>query len=341
MLTNRDLVATGMLLRDPGRQPTGLLIGELTTSPTPPTGAAFPPLADWIAIAAPGGQPSNQPDAWIHRLQPCFAQLLVVLLVGLGRGPPRLGAAGRWSRGVLQPWALAGDRRSWHGSAPKPLLGGAVHDDDPQDAAWTRLRGAGGQRLRQIAASAGGGDWLFAHRHPGCQHVRGPGSARPDPHRRRRDRTAQPGRECSASVDDLGANKAVGSGPPAQRSVLICWSQAVPDSLHSRAAELAVGARTRSSPVWTRRGRACRRPIHPHPPDHTWSNGTGITLTTTATASRRERAVEHARLAAGGVPPRWVVWATGSRRNMNSMHRVGPCRAARRKPGTPVAGWDR
>src|SRR5437667_8711519 len=84
MFSNRDLVATGMLLRNPGRQPTGLLISELTATTQPPTGAAFPPLADWIAIAAPQGDLPDQPDAWIRRLQPSFAQMLVILLIGMG-----------------------------------------------------------------------------------------------------------------------------------------------------------------------------------------------------------------------------------------------------------------
>src|SRR5947209_8350111 len=85
MLAHRDLVATGTLVRDPGRQPPALLAGSLTASVTPPIGADLPPLADWIAIAAPSGELPATPDAWLRRLRPSYAQLLAVLLVGLGR----------------------------------------------------------------------------------------------------------------------------------------------------------------------------------------------------------------------------------------------------------------
>jgi len=104
MLTHPDLIATGALVRDPGRQPTGLLIDELTTGARPRTGVDFPPLGDWIAIAAPAGDPPAGPDLWLRRLQPCFAQLLVVLLVGLGRDRREWRG---WisERGVIHPLA--------------------------------------------------------------------------------------------------------------------------------------------------------------------------------------------------------------------------------------------
>jgi hypothetical protein len=136
MLTNHALTSTGRLLRDPGREPTGLLLGELAA--TPRTGADFPPLGDWIAISAPAGEPPNRPDAWIRRLQPSFAQLLVILLVGLGR-----------------------DRQQWRGWITErgqvcPLAGlriigpGMVHAASglfqrkhaESDARWSRLRSA-------------------------------------------------------------------------------------------------------------------------------------------------------------------------------------------------------
>src|SRR5206468_2196516 len=75
MLTGRELAATGPLLRDPARQPTGLLVEALAVSDTPRTGANFPALADWACISAPGGEPPDSPAGWIRRLKPRFAQL--------------------------------------------------------------------------------------------------------------------------------------------------------------------------------------------------------------------------------------------------------------------------
>lgn len=98
------LIATGLLRRDPRRVPTGLLADELTASVTPPVGASFAQQADWIAVAMPLGEPPADPGAWIGRLQPRFAQLLAVLLVGFG--PDRADWRG-WTieRGVIRPLA--------------------------------------------------------------------------------------------------------------------------------------------------------------------------------------------------------------------------------------------
>jgi hypothetical protein len=140
MLTNREMVATGTLLRDPGREPTGLLLGAL--SAVPRTGANFPPLADWLAVAAPGGEPPDQPDGWIRRLQPCFAQLLVILLVGLGRN--RQGWRG-WitERGVIRP--LAGLRIIGPGMVHAVAHRSVDSFDVGDDVRWSRLRGAVGE----------------------------------------------------------------------------------------------------------------------------------------------------------------------------------------------------
>jgi hypothetical protein len=142
MLTNHGVIATGSLLRDPGREPTGLLLGELTA--TPRTGTDFPPLGDWIAISAPSGEPPNRPDAWIRRLQPRFAQLLVILLVGLGRDRQQWRG---WitERGRMRP--LAGLRIV----GPGMVHATTIHNLDPldvgDDARWSRLRGAVGESV--------------------------------------------------------------------------------------------------------------------------------------------------------------------------------------------------
>jgi len=141
MLTNPGLVATGALVRDPGRLPTGLLVRELTASAAPQTGAAYPPLSDWIAVAAPAGEAPDTPQEWLRRLQPRFAQMLVILLVGFGQH--RAGWKG-WTveRGTIRP--LAGLRIVGPGmvhaelSPPVDLLPAL------ENARWERLRGAVG-----------------------------------------------------------------------------------------------------------------------------------------------------------------------------------------------------
>ncbi len=142
MMTQRELVATGPLLRDPGREPTGLLVGELTTMPH--TGADFPPLADWLAVAAPAGEPPDRPDLWIERLQPRFAQLLVILLVGLGR--ERGGWRG-WitERGQVRP--LAGLRIVGSGMVHATASPSVDRLAAADDSRWSRLRGAVGESV--------------------------------------------------------------------------------------------------------------------------------------------------------------------------------------------------
>ena len=140
LLGNHELVATGPLLRDPGRRPTGLLINQLTPNPRR-TGAAYPPLGDWIAVAAPGGEPPADPAAWVQHLEPRFAQLLVVLLVGFGRN--RSDWRG-WTmeRGVTRP--LAGLRivgpKMVHAVAVQPIDFMAESDAER----WSRVQGVVG-----------------------------------------------------------------------------------------------------------------------------------------------------------------------------------------------------
>jgi hypothetical protein len=144
MLTQGDLVATGTLRRDPRRQPTVLLVGELTTRASPPTGADFSPLADWIAVASPPGEPPEAPDAWVRRLRPCFAQLLVVLLVGLGRDR-RSWRGWATERGAV--WPLAGFRVVGPGMVHATAHPAGDDYDGHEDARWTRLRGAVGEAV--------------------------------------------------------------------------------------------------------------------------------------------------------------------------------------------------
>jgi molybdopterin/thiamine biosynthesis adenylyltransferase len=131
-----------LLVRDPSRQPAGLLVEQLTASGPTRTGAAFPPLADWIAVAAPVDEALDDPATWIRRLEPRFAQLLAILLVGLGR--ERSGWRG-WTveRGVIRPLAglrIVGPGMVHAGAAlPEDLLA------DGDAARWSRLRGAVGE----------------------------------------------------------------------------------------------------------------------------------------------------------------------------------------------------
>lgn len=144
MLARRELVATGTLVRDPARQPIGLLAGDLTVSARPRSGADFPLLADWIAVAAPGGEPSAAPEAWLHRLRPSFAQLLAVVLVGLGSD--RRGWRG-WTieRGRVFP--LAGLRIVGPGMVHAEAVPDVGAADENSSARWTRLGGAVGDRV--------------------------------------------------------------------------------------------------------------------------------------------------------------------------------------------------
>jgi hypothetical protein len=142
VLARHDLVVTGRMTRDPGRQPAGLRIGELTPNVSGLTGADFPPLADWVAVASPEAD-SLDPAAWVRRLRPLFGQLLGILFVGLGAD--RSGWRG-WTveRGVIRP--LAGLRVVGPGmvhavaSLPDDLL------LEPDDARWSRVRGAVGEQ---------------------------------------------------------------------------------------------------------------------------------------------------------------------------------------------------
>ena len=84
MASNPGVVATGLVRRDPKRSPTGLLVDQVTASATLATGTNYAPLADWIAIATPGGEAPDSPDEWIQRLKPGYAQLLALVLVGFG-----------------------------------------------------------------------------------------------------------------------------------------------------------------------------------------------------------------------------------------------------------------
>lgn len=127
--------ATGRLVRA-DRRPTGeLLARDLTAAAR--TGADLPPLADWLAVAAPAGDPPADPAEWLGRLQPRPAQLLALLLVGFG--PDRAGWRG---------WVIEGD-------SVRPLAGFRVVGpgmlrvgpaDAPAPPDWSRLVGAVGDR---------------------------------------------------------------------------------------------------------------------------------------------------------------------------------------------------
>jgi molybdopterin/thiamine biosynthesis adenylyltransferase len=157
LLTNPALVATGPLVRDARRQPAALLIDELTSSVPSRTGADFPPLADWVAVAAPADHAPDDPETWIRRLQPRFAQLLAILLVGFRRDRSRWRG---WTveRGVIRP--LAGLRIVGPGMVHAAAALPADMLEDTNAARWSRLRGAVGEaafaRLREARAAVVG-----------------------------------------------------------------------------------------------------------------------------------------------------------------------------------------
>jgi hypothetical protein len=136
-----NLIAASSLERDPWRDPTGLLAYELQLSLNA-KGADYPPIGDWMIVAAPGGEPPIDPEAWVRRLEPCFAQLLVVLLVGFG--PDRTDWRG-WviERGQVQP--LVGLRIIGPGMVHVGHL--PVDRTEDQLARGSRLRGALGERI--------------------------------------------------------------------------------------------------------------------------------------------------------------------------------------------------
>jgi hypothetical protein len=154
LLTHPDLVATGPVFRDPGRRPTGLLVHQLISHGSNRTGANFPPLGDWVAVAAPVNASLLEPGPWIRRLGPLSAQLLGILLVGFGR------EQGQWcgwtvERGVVRP--LAGLRIVGPGMVlANGALPGAQQVESP-NGRWSRLRGALGDgvlaKLRQVRAA--------------------------------------------------------------------------------------------------------------------------------------------------------------------------------------------
>src|SRR5262249_38711446 len=139
LLANPARVATGTLLRDPGRVPAGLLIDRLAVGNSPRTGSDFSPLADWIAVAAPRDEAALDPESWLRRLQPRFAQTLVILLIGFG---PRRQSWRGWTaeRGVLQP--LAGLRIVGPGMVHASAEPSTPEPSEATLARWSRLRGA-------------------------------------------------------------------------------------------------------------------------------------------------------------------------------------------------------
>lgn len=156
LLANPELVATGRLARDSGRRPAGLLIDELTPNGPTRTGADFPPLADWVAVAVPRDT-LDDPRAWTRRLQPRFAQMLAIILVGIGRD--RGGWRG-WTveRGVIRP--LAGLRIVGPGMVHAAAALPGLLLEDTNAARWSRVRGAVGEgafaKLREVKAAVVG-----------------------------------------------------------------------------------------------------------------------------------------------------------------------------------------
>lgn len=144
MLSNRALVATGALIRDPTRDPVGLLVEELRVSAKPPTGGDFPPLGDWLAVAVMNNDARDTPEAWIRRLEPRFAQMLVILLIGTGQ------KRGQWrgwtvERGASR--ALAGLRIVGPGMVQARAAGFDDFHDESDPERWMRLAGALGERV--------------------------------------------------------------------------------------------------------------------------------------------------------------------------------------------------
>lgn len=136
---------------DHQRHPTGLLVEDLRVVSVDPTGTEFPPLASWCVIAMPSGDPPSDARAWIERLQPSFAQLLVILLVGFG--PDRSGWRGwTFERGKARP--LAG----FQVVGPTMLQVGNLASDGEMFAEnperWSRVEHAVGNGFSRLRRSS-------------------------------------------------------------------------------------------------------------------------------------------------------------------------------------------
>lgn len=149
LLREPGRLAVGRLQRNPHPLSYELLVQDLEIAPDTPNGAQFPPLADWLVLAGPDAAGGVDPQAWIAQLRPRFAQLLSVIVLGLGE--QHAGWDG-WAvlGGVVRP--LAGLRVVGAGMLRISRQGLAEPDDAAEvTERWSRTRGAlGDDACRKI-----------------------------------------------------------------------------------------------------------------------------------------------------------------------------------------------
>ncbi len=77
--------ASQVLFRDADRDKTDFLACRCKMSSSIITGESFAPLADWLLIVAPAADEPTTFEYWQQKASPRFAQLLTLILVGLGK----------------------------------------------------------------------------------------------------------------------------------------------------------------------------------------------------------------------------------------------------------------
>jgi hypothetical protein len=153
LLADPERVAIGTCRRNSHPGADELLVQTLETTQRLPTGAARPPLSDWVVLGLPTAEPGDEVRAWIGHLQPRKTQLLAVGLIGLG--PERAA----WDGVVVENGVLR-SLDAIRVVGPGMLRASRDGTDDrsdrsPQDQhRWSRTRGALGETTWQKVAGA-------------------------------------------------------------------------------------------------------------------------------------------------------------------------------------------
>lgn len=152
LLIHPGRVAVGTCRRNRHAGGHELLVESLETTDQPPSGAARPPLDDWIVLRLADRQAGDNLPAWLEQLQPRRTQLLAVGLLGIGADRTD------WNGAVIengQHWPLQAIRIV----GPGMLRASRDPASSPPEAAdwqtrWSRTRGALGDAVwSKVAAS--------------------------------------------------------------------------------------------------------------------------------------------------------------------------------------------
>ncbi len=152
LLLHPERVAIGRCRRNRHEQADELLVESLETTDRFPTGAARPPLDDWVMLAVPGDKTAEELRGWITRLRPRKTQLLAVGLVGFGPD------GADWNGGVVENGQLR-PLAAIRVVGPGMLRASRTPQSLPTNAAdwqtrWSRTCGAlGAEVWSKVAAS--------------------------------------------------------------------------------------------------------------------------------------------------------------------------------------------